>query len=123
MQAAHQDPDERLVERVPRGRAELGQRVGRERHARGGLGNDHIGAVAAQLRVRRQVGHFAHRGAGAQLGHFFAFAKHLHLALRNDVEGASLFALAIQRLAEVIALPLGLGETMVNRKLTQCFSV
>ena len=77
------------------------QRLGRERDRRRRLGDDDVGAVLLQLGARREVGHLADRGAGAELGDLLAVAEDLDLALRDDVEAAALLALAIQRVAEV----------------------
>ena len=74
-----------------------------------GSDDHHVGAVDAQRRARRQVGHLAHRGAGAELRHALAVAVHLDLALRDDVEAVALLALAVQRMAEGAALPAARG--------------
>jgi len=63
--------------------------------------------VHPQFRVGREVGHLAHRTAGAELGHGLAVTVDIHLALGHDVEGVAFLALAEQRLAEGVALPLG----------------
>ena len=105
MQPAHQHPDEGLVEQMPGGRAQPGQGVGRERDRRGAVGHDHVGAVHPQLRIGRQIGHLADRGARAQQRHAPAVAPDLQRAGGDDVEGAALLAAAVQRLAGGQALP------------------
>ena len=60
-----------------------------------------------QLGARREVGHLADRGARAELGDLLAVAEDLDLALRHDVEAVAFLALAVQRMAEMKALPLG----------------
>ena len=60
-----------------------------------------------QVGARREIGHLADRGAGAELGHLLAVAEDLDLALRDDVEAVAFLALAVERVAEGEALPLG----------------
>ena len=87
-------------------RAQLQQRLGRERDRRRRLGDDDVGAVLLQLGARREVGHLADRRAGAELGDLLAVAEDLDLALRDDVEAVAFLALPVERVAEVEALPL-----------------
>ena len=105
MQPAHQHADEGGVEQPARAQAQALEHLGRERDRRRRFGDDDVGAVDAQLGVRRQVGHLAHRRAGAELRHALAAAVHLHLALGDDVEGVTFLPLAVQRVAEGAALP------------------
>src|SRR5450755_2164032 len=107
VQAPHEHLDEGVVEQVARARAQLQQGLGRERDRRRRLGDDDVGAVALELGARREVGHLADRSSRAELGDLLAVAEDLDLALRDDVKAVAFLALAIERVAEVEALPLG----------------
>ena len=60
----------------------------------------------AQLFARGEVGHLAHRGAGAELGHAVAVAVHVHPALGDDVEGVTGLTFTVQSRTETVAPPL-----------------
>ena len=73
-----------LVEQVAARRAELLHAAGRERDGGGGLADDDVGGVALQVGAGGQVGHLAHRGAGAQARHLLAVAEDLDGDTRCD---------------------------------------
>jgi hypothetical protein len=77
MQPAHQHLDEGASNRCRVAGLSWLQLCGVNETGGGRLGDDHVGAVRAQVGAGRQVGHLAHRGARAQLRHALAVAEDL----------------------------------------------